>query len=73
MRVISSASSNPANVVQVIALVITHRSTLALPISSTLAYYHTKNNHLDNISGIQTRAIEITLILKLNLGWKKDM
>ena len=41
---------------------------MALPISSTLVYYHTQ----DNISGIRARAIEITLIFKIHLGWKKD-
>ena len=44
-----SACSNPINVVLVIVividLVITHRSTLAVPISSTLAYNHTPDNH----------------------------
>jgi hypothetical protein len=44
-----SACSNHTNVVSVIVLVIawkiTHRSTLAVPISSTLAYNPTPDNH----------------------------
>ena len=43
-----SACSNLTDVVQVsvlvIALVIMHQSTLAVSISSTLAYYHTQDN-----------------------------
>jgi hypothetical protein len=42
-------SKNPTNVVYlivlVIALVITHRSTFALPIQRTLPYYHTQDSH----------------------------
>ena len=49
-------------IVLVIALVITHQSTLALPISSTFAYYHTQDSQLDNISEIRTRAIDLTKI-----------
>ena len=52
---------------------ITHRSTLAVKILSTLAYNNTQDNHLDNISGIRTRAIEIVSIFKMDLGWEKDM
>jgi hypothetical protein len=33
--------------------------------------YHLEN-HLDNISEIRTRAIEIVSILKMDLGWEKD-
>jgi hypothetical protein len=68
-----SACSNFTNVVLVIflviAFVITHQSSLALPISSILAYYHTQ----DNISGIRTRAIKITFIFKIHFVWKKAM
>jgi hypothetical protein len=39
------------------AWVITRRFTLAVQISRTFAYNHTQDNHSDNISGIQTRAI----------------
>ena len=52
----------------VTTLVITHQSTLALPISSTPAYYHTRDSHEANISGIRTRAKEIALIFKIHLG-----
>ena len=36
---------------------------------------HSSNqeNHLDNISGIRTRAIEIVNVLKVELRWKKDI
>ena len=54
-----------------IALLIKHQSTLALPISSTLDYKNTQDSHLYNISGIRTRALEIALIFKIHLGWKK--
>ena len=52
---------------------ITHQPTLALSISSTFAYYHTRDNHLNKISGIRTRAILITLIFKIHFGWKRDI
>jgi hypothetical protein len=52
---------------------ITHKSTFALPISSTLAYYCTQNNHQDNTSEIRTHAIEITMIFKVHFGWIKDI
>ena len=42
---LNSACSNPTNAVLVLAWVITNRSTLAVPISSTLAYNHTQDNH----------------------------
>ena len=57
----------------VIALVIKHRSTLALLISNNFASYHTQDSHLDNISRIRTRAIVIILNLKNHLCWKKDI
>ena len=60
-------------IVLVTALVITHQSTLGLQISSTLAYYYTQDSHLDNISGIRTRAIEIALIYKIHLGRKNNI
>ena len=47
-------------IVFVTALVITHHSTVALRISSTLAYYHTQDSDQDHICWIRTRAIEIT-------------
>jgi hypothetical protein len=50
--------------------VITHQSTLAVPILSTLAYNHTQDNHLDKISWIRTRAIEIVSIFKTKVGKK---
>ena len=53
----------------VISLVIMLQSTFALPISSTIAYYHTRDSHNDNISGIRTRATEITLIFKIDFGY----
>ena len=31
------------------------------------------DNHLDNISGIRTRAIEIILIFKIHFGWEKNI
>ena len=46
---------------------------MAIPISSTLAYNHTQDNHEDDISEIRTRAIEIVSIFKMNLGWEKDI
>ena len=68
-----SASLNPTDVVQVIVLVIacviTHRSNLAVPISSTLAYNHIQENHLDNISGIRTRAVEIVNVFEMEFRW----
>ena len=68
-----NASSNPTNVVRVIVLeiawVITHRSNLAVPISSILAYNHTQ----DNISEIRTRAIEIVNVFEMDFRWKKDI
>ena len=35
-------------------------------------YNHTQDNHLDNISGIRTRAIEKESIFKMDLGWEND-
>ena len=52
---------------------ITHRSTMALPISSTIPYYDTQDNQYDNTSGIQTSTKEITIIFKIQFGLKKDM
>ena len=50
---------------------ITHRSNLAVPISSTLVYNHTQDNHLLNISGIRTRAIEIVNVFRWSLVGKR--
>ena len=44
-----------------------------VPISSTLAYNHTQDNDLDNISGIRTRAIEIVNVFKMKFRWLKDI
>ena len=66
---VSNIARVPTDVVLVIALVITHQSTLVVPISSIFAYYHTQ----DNISGIRAHAIEITLIFKILFGWKNDI
>ena len=44
-------------IVLVIALVIMHRLISAVLISSTIADYHTLDNHYENISGIRTRTI----------------
>ena len=52
---------------------ITHRSNLAVPISSILAYNHTQDNHLDSISGIRTRAIEIVNVFEMEFRWEKDI
>ena len=53
---------------------ISHRSNLAVSISSTLAYNHTQDNYSDNISRIRTRAIEIVNVLEMEFGWlKKDI
>ena len=52
---------------------ITHRSHLAVPISSTLAYNHTQDNHSDNLSGIRTRAIEIVNVFEMEFRWEKDI
>ena len=32
------------------------------------SFYHTRDNHKDNISGIRTRAIEIVSICKIDFG-----
>ena len=56
-----------------IAGVITHRSNLAVPISSILAYNRNQDNHLDNIGGIRTRAIEIVNVFEMKFRWEKDI
>jgi hypothetical protein len=53
--------------------VIKHRSNLAVLISSILAYNHTQGNHLDNIGGIRTRAIEIVNVFEMEFRWEKDI
>ena len=52
---------------------ITHRSNLAVSISSILAFNHTQDNHLENISGIRTRAIEIVNVFEMVFCWEKDI
>jgi hypothetical protein len=55
----------------VIAWVTTHRSNLAVTLSSTLTFNHTQDNQSDNISGIRTRAMEIVNVFNMEFRWKK--
>ena len=36
------------------------------------AYNHTQDNHLDNIIGIRTRAIELVNVFEMEFRWEKD-
>jgi hypothetical protein len=42
-------------------------------IIKTLAYNHIEYNHLDNISGIRTRAIKIVSVFEIEFRSEKDM
>jgi hypothetical protein len=53
--------------------VLTHRSNLAVPISSILAYNHSQDNHLDNISRIRTRGIEIVNVFEMEFRCEKNI
>ena len=65
----NSCMSNTTYVVLLIAWGITHRSTLAVPISSTLAFDHTQDNPSYIISGIRTLTIDLVSIFMMDLGF----